>query len=83
MMGSGDKRQDSNGAQEHNRPGGTMDDHQCHVTAAATTTILKACHFGSSWNWVRQDALLMYYDIIFGQHTIVKNTFLLYLEKQS
>ena len=23
-------------------------------------------HFNSSWNWVRQDALLMYYDIIFG-----------------
>ena len=28
--------------------------------------ILKARHFDSSWNWVRQDALLMYYDIIFG-----------------
>jgi 3-oxoacyl-ACP reductase-like protein len=26
---------------------------------------LKAGHFDSSWNWVRQDALLMYYDIIF------------------
>ena len=25
-----------------------------------------AHHFNSSWNWVRQDALLMYYDIIFG-----------------
>ena len=82
-MGGGDKRQDSNGIQKHNRPGGMTDDHQCHVTAAATTTIFKARHFGSSWNWVCQDALLMYYDIIFGQHTIVKNTFLLYLEKQS
>jgi fatty acid synthase subunit alpha, fungi type len=31
--------------------------------------ILKARHFDSSWNWVRQleDALLMYYDIIFGR----------------
>jgi fatty acid synthase subunit alpha len=28
--------------------------------------ILKARHFDSSWNWVRQDALLMYYDIIFA-----------------
>ena len=33
--------------------------------------ILKARHFDSSWNWVRQDALLMYYDIIFGQLTTV------------
>ena len=81
-MGGGDKQQDSNGAQEHNRPRGMTDDHQCHVTAAVTTNILKARHFSSSWNWVCQDALLMYYDIIFGQHTIVKNT-LLYLEKQS
>ncbi|KAK2463415.1 hypothetical protein APHAL10511_004501 [Amanita phalloides] len=28
---------------------------------------LKARHFDSSWNWVRQDALVMYYDIIFGR----------------
>jgi fatty acid synthase subunit alpha len=28
---------------------------------------LKARRFDSSWNWVRQDALLMYYDIIFGR----------------
>ena len=53
----------------------------CH-TAAATTT-LKACNFNSSWNWVRQDALLMYYDIIFGQLTTVDGAFLIYLEKQS
>ena len=33
--------------------------------------ILKARHFDSSWNWVRQDALLMYYDIIFGRFTTV------------
>ena len=33
--------------------------------------ILKAHHFDSSWNWVRQDTLLMYYDIIFGQLTTV------------
>jgi len=26
-------------------------------------------HFDSSWNWVRQDALVMYYDIIFGRLT--------------
>ena len=32
---------------------------------------LKAQHFNSSWNWVRQDALLMYYDIIFGKLTTV------------
>lgn len=32
---------------------------------------LKAHHFDSSWNWVRQDALLMYYDIIFGRLTTV------------
>lgn len=32
---------------------------------------LKACHFDSSWNWVRQDALLMFYDIIFGCLTTV------------
>ncbi|GBE85483.1 hypothetical protein SCP_0706700 [Sparassis crispa] len=30
---------------------------------------LKARHFDSSWNWVRQDALLMFYDIIFGRLT--------------
>ncbi|PFH52946.1 hypothetical protein AMATHDRAFT_138867 [Amanita thiersii Skay4041] len=28
---------------------------------------LKARHFDSFWNWVRQDALVMYYDIIFGR----------------
>ena len=33
--------------------------------------VLKARHFDSSWNWVRQDALLMYYDIIFGRLTTV------------
>lgn len=32
---------------------------------------LKARHFDSSWNWVRQDALLMYYDIIHGRLTTV------------
>ncbi|KIO16925.1 hypothetical protein M407DRAFT_12583 [Tulasnella calospora MUT 4182] len=32
---------------------------------------LKARHFDSSWNWARQDALLMYYDIIFGRLTTV------------
>ncbi|KAG8968299.1 3-oxoacyl-[acyl-carrier-protein] synthase [Tulasnella sp. 419] len=32
---------------------------------------LKARHFDSSWNWVRQDALIMYYDIIFGRLTVV------------
>ena len=47
------------------------DNHQHHVTAAATTTALKACHFDSSWNWVHQDALLMYYDIIFGWLTTI------------
>ncbi|TFK75163.1 fatty acid synthase [Pluteus cervinus] len=31
----------------------------------------KARHFDSSWNWVRQDALLMYYDIIHGRLTTV------------
>ena len=30
---------------------------------------LKARHFDSSWNWVRQDALLMYYDILHGRLT--------------
>jgi fatty acid synthase subunit beta len=28
---------------------------------------LKARHFDSSWNWARQDALLMYYNVIFGR----------------
>lgn len=32
---------------------------------------LKARHFESSWSWVRQDALMMYYDIIFGRLTTV------------
>jgi fatty acid synthase subunit alpha len=32
---------------------------------------LKARHFDSSWNWVRQDALTMFYDIIFGRLTTV------------
>ncbi|CAK5268309.1 unnamed protein product [Mycena citricolor] len=32
---------------------------------------LKARHFDSSWNWVRQDALMMFYDIIFGRLTTV------------
>ncbi|KAF8656258.1 hypothetical protein AX16_002694 [Volvariella volvacea WC 439] len=32
---------------------------------------LKARHFDSHWNWVRQDALLMYYDIIHGRLTTV------------
>lgn len=32
---------------------------------------LKARHFDSSWNWVRQDALLMFYDIVFGRLTTV------------
>jgi len=32
---------------------------------------LKARRFDSSWNWVRQDALVMYYDIIFGRLTTV------------
>jgi fatty acid synthase subunit beta len=30
---------------------------------------LKPRRFDSSWNWVRQDALVMYYDIIFGRLT--------------
>ena len=33
--------------------------------------VLKARRFDSSWNWVRQDALLMFYDIIFGRLTTV------------
>ena len=32
---------------------------------------LKARHFDSAWNWVRQDALIMFYDIIFGRLTTV------------
>jgi fatty acid synthase subunit alpha len=32
---------------------------------------LKARHFDSSWNWVRQDALIMFYDILFGRLTTV------------
>jgi fatty acid synthase subunit alpha, fungi type len=32
---------------------------------------LKARHFDSAWNWVRQDALLMFYDILFGRLTTV------------
>ncbi|KAF6759889.1 fatty acid synthetase alpha subunit [Ephemerocybe angulata] len=32
---------------------------------------LKARHFDSSWNWARQDALLMFYDIIHGRLTTV------------
>ncbi|OLL25716.1 Fatty acid synthase subunit alpha [Neolecta irregularis DAH-3] len=32
---------------------------------------LKARTYDSSWNWVRQDALSMYYDIIFGRLKLV------------
>ncbi|KAI7866261.1 fatty acid synthase [Spinellus fusiger] len=32
---------------------------------------LKARHYDSYWNWVRQDALEMWYDMIFGKLTIV------------
>lgn len=32
---------------------------------------LKARSYDSSWNWARQDALSMYYDIIFGRLTAV------------
>jgi 3-oxoacyl-ACP reductase-like protein len=32
---------------------------------------LKARHFDSSWNWVRQDAILIFYDILFGHLTTV------------
>ncbi|OBZ74861.1 Fatty acid synthase subunit alpha [Grifola frondosa] len=32
---------------------------------------LNAGHFDSSWNWVQQDTLLMYYDIIFGRLTTI------------
>ncbi|KPV74523.1 uncharacterized protein RHOBADRAFT_28081 [Rhodotorula graminis WP1] len=34
-------------------------------------TPLKARHFNSSWNWVRQDALTMWMDILFGRLTTV------------
>ncbi|KAI1688835.1 fatty acid synthase [Pyrenophora tritici-repentis] len=34
-------------------------------------TPLKARVYDSSWNWARQDALTMYYDIIFGKLTAV------------
>ncbi|KAI9348018.1 fatty acid synthase [Obelidium mucronatum] len=34
-------------------------------------TKLKARTFDSSWNWARQDALQLYYDIIFGRITSV------------
>ena len=38
---------------------------------------LKACHFDYSWNWVHQDALVMYYDIIFSHLTTMDlDTFL-------
>ncbi|KAF8868943.1 hypothetical protein BD779DRAFT_1480569 [Infundibulicybe gibba] len=33
--------------------------------------LLKAWHFDSSWNCARQDAVLMYYDIVFGRLTTV------------
>src|SRR5258708_11719224 len=28
---------------------------------------LKARHFDSSWNWVRQEALILLYDILYGR----------------
>ncbi|KAJ3255887.1 3-oxoacyl-[acyl-carrier-protein] synthase [Boothiomyces macroporosus] len=34
-------------------------------------SLLKARHFDSSWNWVRQDALQMWYDMIFNRLTVV------------
>ncbi|KAH8924677.1 hypothetical protein BT69DRAFT_1308121 [Atractiella rhizophila] len=34
-------------------------------------TPLKARHFDSSWNWVLQDAMTMFFDIIFGKLTTV------------
>lgn len=34
-------------------------------------TPLKARVYDSSWNWVRQDALSMYYDVIFGRLRLV------------
>ena len=33
--------------------------------------VLKAHHFDSSWNWVHQDAILMFYDILFGWLTTI------------
>ena len=33
---------------------------------------LKARHFDSSWNWVRQDALIMWYDIFHGRISTVE-----------
>ena len=33
--------------------------------------VLKARHFDSSWNWVHQDALLMWYDTTFNRRTTV------------
>ncbi|TGZ82241.1 alpha subunit of fatty acid synthase [Ascodesmis nigricans] len=36
-----------------------------------TFTPLKARVYDSHWNWVRQDALLMFYDIIFGRLKLV------------
>jgi fatty acid synthase subunit alpha, fungi type len=38
---------------------------------APSFTPLKARVYDSSWNWARQDALEMYYDIIFGRLTAV------------
>ncbi|KAF9502982.1 hypothetical protein BS47DRAFT_1310401 [Hydnum rufescens UP504] len=32
---------------------------------------LKARHFDSSWNWVRQDTLIMWYDILYGRISTV------------
>ena len=32
---------------------------------------LKACHFNSFWNWLHQDTILMFYDILFGRLTTV------------
>ena len=32
---------------------------------------LEARHFDSSWNWVRQDALIMWYDILHGRISTV------------
>jgi 3-oxoacyl-ACP reductase-like protein len=34
-------------------------------------TWFKLVIFDSSWNWVRQDAMLMFYDILFGRLTTV------------
>jgi 3-oxoacyl-ACP reductase-like protein len=33
--------------------------------------VLKACHFDSSWKWVHQDAILMFYDILSSRLTTV------------